>query len=826
MKFLFCIILFSLHHTLLSQPYGLETRIPNESLLISTYGDTLAEMKLTAVFKDLAFSGPVYLTHAGDGSNRLFLVEKKGVICVFPNDIHSAHNNIFLDISGQVNAGPSEAGLLSIAFHPEYETNGAFYVYYTYGNLHSRISEFTVSSDPDSADPASERVLLEVSQPYTNHNGGQLAFGPDGFLYIGFGDGGSGGDPLGNGQNTHTLHGSILRIDIDRTTDSTAYDIPADNPFYGFPESGRAEIWAWGLRNPWRFSFDFETGYLWAGDVGQNAWEEIDIIESGKNYGWNIMEGFHCYRSTSCDTSGLTLPVLEYNHSTGKSVTGGFVYRGPRLERLKGIYLYGDYVTRRIWGLDYSAGRIQDHKLIAESPVAISSFGSDEAGEVYVVGYDGSIYRFDEKEGNPPVNPVPRTISESGLYSDMEQKTVAPGIIPYSVNLAFWSDRAEKERFIALPGTTQIGFSENGFWTFPNSSVIVKNFYLEMERGNPGSRQLVETRFLVKHSSDESWDGYSYAWSDDETDAVLLDSNYTKTFTVTSGDSSISQSWYYPGRNECTVCHTPAAGYVLGLRTPQINGEHTYGDITDNQLRSYNHIELFTEDIGEDYSSFPRFVHLSDSSVSIQSRARTYLDVNCANCHRAGGSGRTSMDLRYDIPLDEANLVNAHTTLDNPGSIYRLRPGVPDSSDIFLRMTDPGEYRMPPLASFLIDQEGAEHIRSWIISLDDSVEYIDDSNIIAGNFHLYPVYPNPFNTVTTIRYAVGAYGNTPQRVELTIHNNLGQTIATLVSEKQPAGTYTIKWDASNRPSGVYYCRLKTDRGDPARFQTVKMILIK
>lgn len=293
LRIIFTIILVLFASLVFSQSYGLTERIPNTSFLLSTAGDTLAEMDMELVFTNLVFDQPVFLTHANDGSDRLFIVERAGQIQVFQNqdDVQASH--IFLDITDRVALTGSETGLLSIAFHPSYPDSNKFYVNYTFGNLSSRVSEFRVSSNPDSADENSEKVLLILDQPFSNHNGGQVAFGPDGYLYIGFGDGGSGGDPQGNGQNLQTLLGAILRIDVDAKTGELNYGIPSDNPYVENGNGWREEIWAWGLRNPWRFSFDRLTGQLWAGDVGQNRWEEIDLIEKGKNYGWNIMEGFH-----------------------------------------------------------------------------------------------------------------------------------------------------------------------------------------------------------------------------------------------------------------------------------------------------------------------------------------------------------------------------------------------------------------------------------------------------------------------------------------------------------------------------------------------------
>ncbi len=357
----------------------------------------LGPMRVEPAFPNLAFERPVFLTHAGDGSNRLFVVEQAGRIYVIPNDDSTPGAEEFLDISDRVSRSANEEGLLGLAFHPEYANNGDFYVYYSASNpRRSVLSRFAVDdSDPNRADKASELVILEIAQPYGNHNGGALVFGPDGYLYVGLGDGGSGGDPQGHGQNLGTLLGSIIRIDPENPSGGKLYGIPADNPFLD-REDARGEIFAFGLRNPWRFSFDPVTKLLWVGDVGQNAIEEIDVVEPGLNYGWNIMEGSRCFAPASgCPTSGLEMPVAEYDHSEGCSVTGGYVYRGKRLAMLYGAYVYGDFCTGRIWGLRYGDGKVTEHSRIVDSGPQISSFGVDEAGELYLTAFDGRLYRLE-----------------------------------------------------------------------------------------------------------------------------------------------------------------------------------------------------------------------------------------------------------------------------------------------------------------------------------------------------------------------------------------------------------------------------------------------
>ncbi len=362
--------------------------------LVPIEGGTISVVE---AFPQLSFNAPLDLQSPEDGTNRLFVVEQGGLVKVFENNTQATQYGTFLDISNQTNTSSGELGLLGLAFHPQFAGNGFFYVYYTPSPQMAVLSRFKVSgTNPDVADPGSEAILLSISQPYTNHNGGQLAFGPDGFLYIASGDGGSGGDPQGNAQNLNSLLGKILRIDVNQAENGMEYGIPVDNPFSS--EAGaRPEIYAFGLRNPWRMSFDTQTGMLWAGDVGQGEYEEIDIIEAGGNYGWNIFEGNSCFSGTNCDLGGLTPPVYEYNHSQGdKSVTGGFVYRANGVPFLKGYYVYGDFISGRVWALETGTSQ-PENILLQETGLSISSFGTDAQGELYLCSFSGSIYRFREE---------------------------------------------------------------------------------------------------------------------------------------------------------------------------------------------------------------------------------------------------------------------------------------------------------------------------------------------------------------------------------------------------------------------------------------------
>ncbi len=353
-----------------------------------------AQYNFQVAFPNLTFTSPVDLQNSGDGTNRLFVVEQAGRIKVFPNNSSVSTSKIFLDITDRVTSG-GETGLLGLAFHPNYENNGYFYVNYTAPSpLRTVVSRFHVTSNPDSANKNSELILLTFNQPYSNHNGGCVAFGPDGYLYIATGDGGSGGDPQNNAQNITNLLGKILRIDVDNPQSPLNYGIPPTNPFADSTNTSvRKEIYAYGLRNPWRMSFDPVTGWLWAADVGQNQWEEIDIITNGGNYGWRCYEGNHPYNTSGCNGSYI-FPVWEYSHSDGISVTGGYVYRGQNVPELFGKYIYGDYGSRKVWSLLYDGANPPTNSQITTAAGAITSFGVDENNELHLVSSNGRIYNF------------------------------------------------------------------------------------------------------------------------------------------------------------------------------------------------------------------------------------------------------------------------------------------------------------------------------------------------------------------------------------------------------------------------------------------------
>ena len=375
-------------------------------------------------FPNISFSRPVDLQHPGDGSDLLFVLEQHTArIQVFENNPTTDVKSVFLDLASKVRTNGNEEGLLGLAFHPNYENNGYFYVYYSASSpRRSVIERYEVSSSPEQADEGSGQIILEIPQSASNHNGGQLAFGPDGYLYISLGDGGDQGDPDDNGENPQTLLGSILRIDVDNISGGNNYGIPADNPFVGNGMGYQEEIYAYGFRNPWRMSFDSETGELWVGDVGQGSLEEIDVVIKGGDYGWNYMEGSNCYSpSNNCQANNPLLPIWEYGRSDGRSVTGGYVYRGSRLPALYGKYIYADYDFGNIWSLNRDGNSSVSNSFLLEAAFKIPAFGVDADNELYILGFDGKIHQFKQSGGLPvTLTTFSGLLTDGGVQLDWE----------------------------------------------------------------------------------------------------------------------------------------------------------------------------------------------------------------------------------------------------------------------------------------------------------------------------------------------------------------------------------------------------------------------
>jgi len=692
-------------------------------------------------FPQLQFQRPVELTHAGDDSGRVFVVEQRGVIHVFENEEETDETTVFLDIQEVVSRDGNEEGLLGLAFHPDFCENGEFFVYYSTRPRASILSRFRVSEDdPNKADRDSEEVIMTFDQPYSNHNGGSIRFGPDGYLYIGLGDGGAADDPHVHGQNLQTLLGSILRIDVDDQDEGLNYSIPEDNPFVGRSDA-RGEIWAYGLRNVWRIAFDRETGDLWAADVGQDRFEEVNLIRKGGNYGWNIREGFHPFEPpTQVKPTDLIDPLVEYHRELGESVTGGIVYRGNRLQDYVGSYFYADYVHGNIWILRQEQEKVTEDRQVARTDLEIAAFGEDEHGEMYLCSFDGYIWRLQERDVDLEqiAADFPRKLSETGLFASVRDNEPAEGLIPYDLNLSFWSDFAVKDRYIALPKQGEVKFHERDKWEFPVGTVFVKTFWIHRDRPNLDDHLRLETRLLVHAPEPEGWVGYTYVYNEDQSEAHLLDGSKILPIEVRTEEGQTTQPYYIPSRSDCFACHTKEEGFVLGLTTRQMNRMLRYRGDRENQIELLDRLGAFAEQVGkspEELEQFPEwpFGNLDRSGEGedveqslhppegdTEFLARAWLEVNCAVCHRPDGIAPHGRDMRFHVDMDRMNLVGKEPRQGQlgPPDTLLITPGEPRQSELFFRISRRGQRQMPPVGTRVVDPQGTEIVRRWIAEME------------------------------------------------------------------------------------------------------------
>lgn len=687
--------------------FGLDERPANPTCFAQPRPVTDAPVRTSRVFASLSFTQPVAMLHAPGDDSEWYVVEKPGTVRVFDNRDDASEVRTFVDIRNIVDSEPNEAGLLGMAFHPQFESNGRVFLSFNLRQgqqLWSVLTQIRSTDGGQTLDPTTHEILFSVRQPFDNHNGGHISFGPDGFLYLGLGDGGSANDPNGNGQNTSTHLGSLLRFDVDNPSNNQPYGIPADNPFAG--GGGQPEIYAFGLRNPWRFSWDSETGDLWLADVGQDEFEEIDLIERGGNYGWNLKEGFECFAaSRPCDDLGVIDPVATYDHSQGdRSITGGYMYRGSDIPGLVGAYVYGDIVTGRIWGL-FPSQEGWESRLLLESSINMATFAEGADGEIYIPNFfDGSIHQL-RAAGAQPTDNFPKRLSQTGCVDPNDPRVVVDGAIPYDVASPLWSDGADKERYAAIPDGARIEMEPDGDFVFPIGTVLIKTFKLRGKR--------VETRLMMRHD-DGGWGGYTYKWSPDQTDAELLPSS-----EVVEVDGV---SWRIPSRADCTACHTVAAGNTLGPEFLQFNGDFVYASTARraNQLQTWAHIGMFSnlDSQSLDTDNAPRLAALDDDSASIEDRARSYLHSNCSSCHRPGGPGRSEADMRFLVNFAEQRLCNERADNDLGLNDPRLvKPGDPENSALLHRMGSLDASRMPALGSDVVDEEAVGLLSEWIADL-------------------------------------------------------------------------------------------------------------
>ncbi len=732
-------------------PYtGLTRRVANTTLALPSQLPSATTNNYTTedAFPGLSLNQPIALATPPGETNRLFVVERPGVIVVITN-LAAPTRTVFLNISSRVNTG-GEGGLLSMAFHPGYATNGYFFVYYTYTNgFANRTARYQVSAtNANFSSPTTEVAFISQPDDCNNHNGGDLSFGPDGYLYIGAGDEGGGNDDC-NGGNSQRIDkdffSSMFRIDVDKKPGSlkpnhhaaivapTNYAIPSDNPFIGTTQfngsavnsnSVRTEIYAPGFRNPYRFAFDPVSGLLYVGDVGQGAREEVDIVQKGRNYGWKWREGRIATPGIGSPPAGFTTwadPVLDFPHSAssnyyGFAITGGRVYRGDRLPELVGHYIFGDYASGFIWTMTHDGTNALSWRYLF-TDAEITYFAPDPRnGDMLLCDLVASQVKRLVRAA-AATNGLPAILSAAGVFHDLTSLTPYEGIVPYELNLPFWSDNAIKSRWFSIPSTNLvITFDAQANWGSPTGTVWIKHFDLMLTNGSTSSVRRIETRLLVRNATGSGGYGVTYRWGSSFSDAALVpEQGLDEDILINESGIIRTQRWRYPGRQECLACHGASAGFALGFNTAQWNRDHTFapGDTT-NQLARLAELGYFDTGLPSVHL-LPAHPTLTNTAVSVEHRARAYLQVNCAQCHFPGGPVPAAFDARLIRPLDEAGLIHG-ALANNFGNTNNrvIVPGLLTNSVLYQRANTRGSIKMPPLGSYVVDTQGMAVVAAWI----------------------------------------------------------------------------------------------------------------
>ncbi|MCS6771743.1 MAG: PQQ-dependent sugar dehydrogenase [Kiritimatiellae bacterium] len=713
---------------------------------------------VAVAFPSVVFTNPIAIASPPGETNRLFVVERAGRIVVITN-LAAPTRTVFMNIQSRVNT-TSEGGLLGLAFHPGFATNGRFFCFYTTTatngtgtGFHTRASEFRVSpTNANAFDPSFERILFSQFNDAANHNAGDLHFGPDGYLYIGTGDEGGGNDNYNNSQVLdRDFFSGLMRIDVDFRPGSlppnphpalgagTNYAVPPDNWLVGVtnylgsnlvPHQVRTEFWAHGFRNPFRFTFDPRTGRLLLADVGQNAWEEVNWVTNGGNYGWAHFEGFAPGpKPTPHPASAYTRPLLTYAHGTGtnkgNSITGGIVYYGDRMPELVGNYIFADYVRGNVWAMTDNGVTNTSFKWLT-SLGSVVGFGRDPRnGDVLMAKLDGQVFRL-----LPLISTsgVPAQLSAAGIFSNLVTLSTHPGILPYDVNVPFWADGASKKRWFSIPSTNlHMVFHPEQSWTFPTGTVWIKHFEIETTAGVPSSVRRLETRVLVKTDAPDGGYGLTYRWGESGTEAFLVpEHGLEEPIHIVEGGTVRTQIWQYPSRLECLACHNSAAGFAVGFQTPQLHRDFAYGptDVT-NQIRRLAALGYFQTNVVS-VTLLRALVPPTNQSVSLEQRARSYLAANCAHCHLPGGPVPSGFDTRIFTPLSATHMIEG-SLANNFGNTNNrvIRRGAPAQSMIHTRMAIRGPGQMPPVGSTIVDTQGVALIAAWIGSLTSHLTFAE-----------------------------------------------------------------------------------------------------
>ncbi len=699
--------------------------------------DPPAPFKVVRAFPNLKFEHPLLLARA-PGSDRLFVGEQAGVLYSFV-DKPDAKAELFFDLRKEIKTvnklpGAKEVeAVYGLTFHPDFEKNRQCFVCYTLRskkpnepNLEdgTRVSRFTVTkADPPRIDPASEDIVLTFLQG--GHNGGDIHFGPDRMLYISTGDAGNPNppDPFNTGQDISDLLSSILRIDVDHKDEGKNYAVPKDNPFVKL-KGARPEVWAYGLRNPWRMGFDRETGELFVGDVGWELWESIHRVEKGGNYGWSAMEGPQPIKPEKVGPTPIHPALIELPHTIACSVTGGRVYRGKKFPELRGAYVFGDWETRRLWAARFEGDRTKEMPEIARPSVRIVAFGEDKDGELYFLDYDGgTVHTIEKNDGVAKNADFPTKLSETGLFASVKEHTPAAGVLPFAVNARQWQDGATAEHWVALPGTSSATLHagegkpipgmvdwHNFRLHFPKDAVLVRTISL-------GGRRL-ETQLL--HFDGVDWHPYTFAWRDDQADADLVPADGSEKELK---DGKQNRVWQFQSRSQCMSCHSSWSEYALAFQPEQLNRPGTDGR---NQLVALTEAGLIRR-VGADGKPLAAFDAASaaqerkladpaDASQPLEARARAYLHANCGNCHTFGGGGAVDLRFQFPVAVAEMKAVGINPTRGTFGlpDANIIKPGDPYASTLYFRMSKFGRDRMPHIGSERPDEAGLKLMEQWI----------------------------------------------------------------------------------------------------------------
>ena len=717
-------------------PFGLDKRVPWTTSKLVGSPEPPLEFTVERVYQNLSLASPIYAIEEPTSDHLLIVLAstdgKQGSrILRVSNEFNTDNFETYFELPGRL--------LYALAFHPDFARNGFVYLFSNgpTGDQQrtNRVARYTVVPDKHVIAPDSEQTVIEWRS--MGHDGGDLVFGLDGMLYITTGDGTGDSDTWDSGQTIDDLLGSVLRIDVDKSTDASPYAVPADNPFVDTP-GARGEVWAYGLRNPWRMCVDRQTGHLWVGNNGQDLWETAHLVNRGDNFGWSVYEGNHpFYLGRRRGPTPLVPPTIEHHHAEFRSLTGGDVYDGQQFPELAGAYLYGDYSSGRIWGMKHDGQHALWHRELADTQLAIAAFRTTRAGELLVVDHTGgALYRLVRNQSTAPPTPFPKRLSETGLFASTTENHPAAGVIPYSINAPGWHDGATAERYLAVPGEAQIGYTSGPSWTFPDGTALVQTLSIEQEVVDQGTNdrdatersdtpRRLETRVLLRQQGE--WAGFSYRWNDEQTDALLVPRDGADA-TLPTADSQPQRSWRFPSRAECLACHSRAASFVLGLTEAQMNREHNYPAGADNQLRALDHIGLFSSQLPKPPAELARLTNPHDQSQEVEARARAYLHVNCSVCHVAAGGGNARMELGLATPTADMKLIGARPQHDTFGidNATLVAPGEPDRSVLVRRLSQRGAGQMPPLVSRAVDVSAVELLRPWISQLQPARPFVRD----------------------------------------------------------------------------------------------------